>query len=151
MSSTEIVVGADGSPASQVALRWAVAHAARNQASVTAVEVGHHAQFAPGAQTAVQLYGMAPPLERVTHRTRLHDAVVAARGAMRDAPPITELHVDGQPGVELTRLAGTASMLVLGHVPRGRLAELILGSTATECLRHARCPVVLVPVDSWTS
>ena len=46
------------------------------------------------------------------------------------------------------RLPRHAAMLVLGHTRRGRLAELILGGTATECLRTARCPVVLVPADT---
>ena len=35
-------------------------------------------------------------------------------------------------------------MLVLGHT----LADLILGSTAADCLRHAKCAVVLVSADS---
>ena len=148
MNPSEIVVGVDGSPASHAALRWAVRHAARDKATITAVEVGHRARLAPGTSYAVQPYGMAPPIERATHPTRLHDAVQAVRGSIQDAPAIRELHVDGEPGVELTRIAESASMLVLGHTPHGRLTELILGSTATECLRHARCPVVLVPADT---
>jgi nucleotide-binding universal stress UspA family protein len=138
----------DGSPASRAALRWAIRHAAQDQATVTAVEVRRRARLAPGTSYAVQPYGMAPPLERAAHPARLHDAVQAARGSTRDAPAVRELHVDGEPGVELAQLAEGASMLVLGHTPHGRLTELILGSTATECLRHARCPVVLVPANT---
>lgn len=143
----EIVVGFDGSFASHAALRWAIARAARDNASVTAVEVGRRPRPAPGTSYAIQPYGMAPPIERVSHASGLRDAVAAARGSTRTTPPVVELHVDGEPGVELARFAESAAMLVLGHTPRGRLAELVLGGTATECLRHARCPVVLIPAD----
>lgn len=147
MNTSEIVVGVDGSPASQAALRWAMRRAARDHATLTAIQVDHRARLAPGTSYAVQPYGMAPPIELATHPARLHETVTAARRAMRDAPSVTELHLDGEPGVELARPAEDATMLVLGHTQHGRLAELILGSTATECLRHARCPVVLVPAD----
>ncbi len=90
---------------------------------------------------------MAPPIERVTHKSSLHEAILAARGS-HNATPVVELHVDGEPGVELTRIAEGAAMLVLGHTPHGRLTELILGSTGSECLRHARCPVVFIPADA---
>jgi nucleotide-binding universal stress UspA family protein len=148
MTSGQIVVGVDGSAESMTALRWAIRHATRNHATVTAVEVSHRPRLAPGTSYAIQPYGMAPPIERIRHSTRLHAAVVAARGSMRDAPPVTELHVEGEPGVELTHIAESAAMLVLGHSPRSRLADLILGGTATECLRTARCPVVLVPAHT---
>lgn len=140
----EIVVGFDGSSASHAALRWAISRAAREDATVTAVEVNHPSRLAPGTSYAVQPYGMAPPIERATHKSSLHAAIRAARGPHRSTP-VVELHVDGEPGVELARIAEGASMLVLGHTPHGRLTELILGSTGGQCLRHARCPVVFIP------
>jgi nucleotide-binding universal stress UspA family protein len=143
----EIVVGFDGSSASHAALRWAVRRAAEEQASVTVVEVGYRVRLAPGTSYAVQPYGTAPPIERMGQRSQLHDAVAAAKGN-RTEPGIVELHVDGEPAVELTKLAENATMLVVGHTRRGRLSELILGSTAASCLRHARCPVVLVPEEA---
>lgn len=148
MTSSQIVVGVDGSAESLAALRWAIRRAARDHTTVTAVEVGHRPRLAPGTSYAIQPYGMAPPIERVTHPARLHTAVDAAVGAMRGAPTVMELHVEGEPGIELTRIAESAAMLVLGHSRRGRLAELVLGGTASECLRTARCPVVLVPADT---
>lgn len=143
----EIVVGFDGSFASHAALRWAINRAAEDDATVTAVEVAHRPRLAPGTSYAVQPYGMAPPIERVAQASSLHEAVLAARGTHRSTP-VVELHVDGEPGVELARIAESAAMLVLGHTPHGRLTELILGSTASDCLRHARCPVVLIPADA---
>jgi nucleotide-binding universal stress UspA family protein len=33
-------------------------------------------------------------------------------------------------------------------MPPSLLTELILGSTGSECLRHAHCPVVFIPADA---
>ena len=143
----EIVVGYDGSSASHAALRWAISRATRDDATVTAVEVTHPSRLAPGTSYAVQPYGMAPPIERVTRKTSLHEAILAARGS-HSSTPIVELHMDGEPSVELTRIAEGAAMLVLGYAPHRRITELILGSTGSECLRHARCPVVFIPADA---
>ena len=100
----EIVVGYDGSSASHTALRWAINRATRDDATVTAVEVTHPSRLAPGTSYAVQPYGMAPPIERVGRRSSLHEAVLAARGS-HASTPVVELRVDGEPGVELTRIA----------------------------------------------
>ena len=141
----EIVVGFDGSSASHAALRWAISRATRDDATVTAVQVTHRSD--PGTSYAAQPYGMAPPIERVGRKSSLHDAILAARGSHRSTP-VVESHVDGEPGVELTRISESASMLVLGYAPHSRITELILGSTGSECLRHARCPVVFIPADA---
>jgi nucleotide-binding universal stress UspA family protein len=54
---------------------------------------------------------------------------------------------DGSPSKALTQLATDADMLVVGaHHRRG--LGLLLGSTASSCVRHARCPVVVVPTGS---
>lgn len=141
----EIVVGFDGLPASYAALRWAISRATRDDATVTAVQVTHRSNV--GSSYAAQSYGVAPPIERAARKTSLHEAIQAARGPHRSTP-VVELHVDGEPGVELTRIAESASMLVLGYAPHSRITELILGSTGSECLRHARCPVVFIRSDA---
>ena len=142
----EIVVGFDGSSASHAALRWAISRANRDDATVTAVEVTHPSRLAPGSSYAVQPYGVAPPIERASRRSSLHEAIQAARGP-RVSTPVVEVRVDGEPGVELARIAEGAAMLVLGHTPHTRISQLILGSTGADCLRHARCPVVFIPAD----
>jgi nucleotide-binding universal stress UspA family protein len=144
---SKIVVGFDGSFASRTALRWAISRAARDNATVTAVEVARQPRLVPGTSYAVQPYGMAPPIERMSRQSSLHEAILAARSVHRTASEVMELHVDGDPGVELARLAQGATMLVLGHTPRTRLTEFIVGSTASDCLRRTRCPIVLIPAD----
>jgi len=144
-----IVVGVDGSAASVAALRWAIARAKADHTTVTAVEVRPVLHPLPGAAYSIQPYGTAPPAERL--RSRLHDTVVATVAATvavdTDAPQVAELQLEGDPGVELTRVvADRGAMLVLGYHPHSRVTEFLLGRVTGECLRHSRRPVVLVPV-----
>jgi len=39
-------------------------------------------------------------------------------------------------------------LLVIGARGRGVLAALLLGSVASYCVRHAPCPVLVVPASS---
>lgn len=140
-----IVVGVDGSAASVAALRWAIARAKADHTSVTAVEVRPASHPLPGAAYSIQPYGSAPPAERL--HTRLHDTVVATIAMDTDPPRIAELQLEGDPGVELTRVvAERGAMLALGYHPHSRVTEFLLGRVTGKCLRHSRQPVVLVPV-----
>lgn len=141
--SRDIVVGVDGSAASEAALRWAVRCATAEDRAVTAVEVRVPVQLAPGTSYAPAPYGLRPPPERM--ESFLHRTVVAVREATPDGPRITEVRLRGEPGVELAHAARDAAMLVLGHIPHGRTTEFLFGRVTAECLRHAGVPVVLVP------
>ena len=138
-----IVVGVDGSAASRAALRWAIDRAAADGGTVTAVEVTFPTRLAPGTSYAPAPYGIAPPLPRAV--SPLHEIVAAVREAVHDAPTITELRVRGEVGAELVRAAEGSDLLVLGHTPHNRATELLFGRVIAECVRRARCPVVLVP------
>jgi nucleotide-binding universal stress UspA family protein len=145
MSGT-IMVGVDGSAASEAALRWAVERATAEHRTVTAVEVRAPVRLMPGTSYAPAPYGLTPPPERA-HST-LHDTVTAVRRTVRDAPEITELQPRGEAGTELAHLARNATMLVLGHTPHGRTTEFLFGRVTAECLHHAGVPVVLVPANT---
>lgn len=140
-----IVVGVDGSTASRAALRWAVSEAGRTPGTeIVAVHVGRRPHLAPATSYAVQPYGTAPPIER-TRRVQLHDIVSTVSQDGPDAPVISEVRIEGEPAAELIRSCRDTDLLVLGTTPHSRLTELALGSVATDCARHAPCPVVLVP------
>lgn len=51
----------------------------------------------------------------------------------------------GWPGGVLARYGESARMIVVGRHRRGRVAEALLGSTATALATSAHCPVVAVP------
>jgi nucleotide-binding universal stress UspA family protein len=38
-----------------------------------------------------------------------------------------------------------ADMLVLGNFGQGHIADALLGSVSAGCIRHASCPVVVIP------
>lgn len=137
-----IVVGVDGSAASAAALRWALTRAAEEKCPITAVEVHARTHPLPGAAYAVQPHGSTPP----TTRTWLHQTVAATAAAMPDAPEVVEMQLRGEPGPELARAAAGEAMLVLGYRPHSRITDFLLGRVTGECLRHARGPVVLVPL-----
>lgn len=138
-----IVVGVDGSAASVMALRWAVARATVEHRTVTAVEVRTPVRIGPGTSYAPAPFGRTSPYRTVG---KLHDTVAAVQQAVPEAPRITELERSGDAGVELARAARGAVMLVLGHTPHRRTTEFLFGGVTAECLRHAGVPVVLVPI-----
>jgi nucleotide-binding universal stress UspA family protein len=144
-----IVVGVDGSPSSLAALRWAARQAHRSGESIEAVMVFEPPPtmvFAAGGYPAVT------GVDAVTARARAERALEAAVAATVGAEG-----VDVRPGVvadasatrALTRVARGAAMLVVGAHHHGPLGVL-LGSTASACLRHAACPVVVVPAETET-
>jgi nucleotide-binding universal stress UspA family protein len=53
--------------------------------------------------------------------------------------------VVGDPATELTRRSGHLDLLVLGSRSHGPLRRLILGSTSRHLVRHAACPVLVLP------
>lgn len=131
-----IIVGVDGSPASHAALRWAASVASAQDCEIAAVAVQPRTPaFMPAASMALLPYGKAPEPQPAARAQRLH-ALVEQAGAGH----VTEHLLTGDPARELTRLARPGDLLVIG---RGSL----IGSVARACVRHAQCPVVVVPAE----
>lgn len=126
--SSRIVVGVDGSPAAQAALAWAVQEAKRVNASVLALSV-HQLSQSSGA-----------------HRHDLAKAV-AALGMEAEGVQIEQEVSYGQPGPALVELSADAGLLVIGDHGYHKAGVLVMSSVTTYCLRHARCPVVAVPLE----
>jgi len=143
----QIVVGVDGSAASDAAVRWAVREARLRRATLRLV-CAHHSDarlYAPYAPR-----GQVRPDERYAAARALLDR--AAELAARRLPPervLAEL-VNEPPARALLGRAADAEMLVLGAarpaVQPGQPA-LALGPVARDCLRRAPCPVVVVAAE----
>jgi nucleotide-binding universal stress UspA family protein len=58
----------------------------------------------------------------------------------------TEL-VRGDTGRILAARSRDVDLIVLGHRPGPPVLDSLLGSLSDHCIRHAACPVVVVPVD----
>lgn len=139
-----IVVGVDGSEVSRRALRLALDEATLRGTRVRAV----HAWSAtwPVPLTGA---GFVPPVDpepmRVAAETVLRETIEAVAG--QDAARLEHTLVEGPPGEAILESASAADaeLIVLGHSRHGALGALVLGSVSEHVLRHARCPVLVVP------
>lgn len=136
MGGARIVVGFDGSADAERAVRWAAAQARARHA---VLEVVHAYDF--------------PYLERLgadAQRLLRDEATATAHAGRRlacDAEPDLTVEVTVAPGSTagvLVERATGADLLVVGHQGANRGHHRILGSTATRCVQHAPCSVVVV-------
>jgi nucleotide-binding universal stress UspA family protein len=75
----------------------------------------------------------------------LEETVAAVLGA-HDDPRLNAEVVQGSPPEVLCAASRDAQLLVLGSHGHGQLFEAVLGSVSQYCVRHASCPVVVIPV-----
>lgn len=139
--SRPIVVGVDGSPASQAALAWAVEEAARRGCAVEAI-TGQHRDFgmAVGAVPIDMMIGMLPEELRAAQQDVLDTAVAGVT---------TEVEIRTTAAAEEAKLALVeaakhASLLVVGRRGLGAVMATLLGSVSLYCVHHASCPVVVI-------
>jgi nucleotide-binding universal stress UspA family protein len=133
-----IVVGVDGSAPSSSAVRWALTQASERQAPLHLVHA-YSIYFTPPGPPTVDFY---PSLRRNAERL-LADVVAAEVGDRADVE-LHQIAVDEFPSRGLLHAARDAQLLVVGTRGRGGFAELILGSTAHQCVLHAPCPVAVL-------
>ncbi|MBQ0988212.1 universal stress protein [Streptomyces sp. F63] len=144
-----VVVGVDGSAGSVAALRWAAARAPSLGAGLVVVHAwepatGRRAPYAPAASrpSGTESRGSAGEV--------LERALRAGLGPSAEAG-VRAVLAEGPPAAVLLRYADDALLLVLGRHPPGPGPGRPVppnaggGPVARDCLRHARCPVVVVP------
>ena len=144
-----VVVGVDGSPTSYTALRWALGHAGRTGGQVRAIRCLRPVAM-PAWEAAVTGEPVPASAEQQVRAERELDQVVAAAlvrdGAQRVAVQRTVVH--GPAGPVLVAEAGGAALLVVGSHGHRRLTELAHRSVSAYWIRHASCPVVVIPPAS---
>lgn len=132
-----IVVGIDGTESSVHALEWAVQMARANGDLVHAV----HAQRTGFHRDESGFLAISPSSRRAAHKV-VDDAVAAVAPRASGVEVITEV-LTGRPGAVLVRAALGASLVVIGEcesaVHRGC-------ANAEYVMKHADCPVVVVPM-----
>ncbi|MEZ5114628.1 MAG: universal stress protein [Candidatus Nanopelagicales bacterium] len=132
-----IVVGADGSDLSILALQWAVDHARLIGAEVRVIT----AFSIPWTIFVTPTYTGAD-YERDA-REMLELTVEKALPGGTDVP-LRVSTAQVRPAIALTAAAKGAELLVVGAQGHGELPGMHLGSVATYCVHHAPCPVVVV-------
>lgn len=141
-----VVVGVDGSPASEAAIGLAFDEAATRGCGLVGVLAWTDTIFPVGpyggeypvidwtllAEEADELLG-----ERLAGWSEKYPEVVVRRRIERD-----------RPATALLDAAKEAQLLVVGSRGRGGFAGLTLGSVSQAMLHHAPCPVVIARPDS---
>lgn len=146
-ADSRIVVGVDGSAASDAAVRWAVREARLRHATVHLVSAYHsdprqRAQYVPSSR-------MTPQEERSAAAALLAEAVKLARRYL-PAGQLTAEVANELPVRALLDRAAHAELLVLGTTrprPQPGQPPKAMGPVARPCLRLAHCPVVVVSPD----
>ncbi|MEV7773702.1 universal stress protein [Kitasatospora sp. NPDC086791] len=136
-----IVVGVDGSPASEQALRWAVDYAKAVGGTVNAIAAWEYPAFYGWAGQPVPTTETVNP-EELAGKT-LSDTVVKVVG---DSPAvrISESVMPGNAAKALLEAAEGAALLVVGSRGLGGFSGVLLGSVSRHLTEHAPCPVVVV-------
>jgi nucleotide-binding universal stress UspA family protein len=133
-----VVVGVDGSAPSDAAVRWALTQAAERKVPLHLVHAYRIRVTPPGPP----LVGFDASLRQDAERL-LADVADANIGESADVEA-HRIAVDEFPSRGLLDAARDAQLLVVGSRGRGGFTELVLGSTAHQCMLHAPCPVAVL-------
>jgi nucleotide-binding universal stress UspA family protein len=133
-----IVVGIEGTVASEGALEWAVREAALRGCSVTVV---HAWDFVPARDAG----RMTEHEEKTASECMLDAEVACALRKVGESPEVQTRSVKGAPARVLLAAAEDAELLVLGRGHRSGVLDIIRNSVSAECVRRATCPVVVIP------
>jgi nucleotide-binding universal stress UspA family protein len=136
-----IVVGVDGSPSAEVALRHAVQQAETWGAELVAVA---------GVPLGTGAGMLAWLPSQIDHEQVLDDVkagldVIVDRVESEHPGLVIKRHVlDGSGAELLTEFSTAADLVVVGSRGRGGFRGLLLGSTSQAVLHHSKCPVLVV-------
>jgi nucleotide-binding universal stress UspA family protein len=139
-----IVVGVDASEGARRALQWAVAEAARRHARLEVLH-GWHIPYVGAGMWGPTITVDPHEFEQVA-REQLRHIVDSVDTSALAEPPIESM-VNGGAAETLLTAGKDADLLVVGSRGLGGFSGLLLGSTSSQVVHHAPCPVVVVPGD----
>lgn len=141
-----IVVGYDGSPASEAAAHWAAAEADRRHAKIRLL----HVLTLPvsAGPMGVSISHQIEPLRRAAER--LLDQTCRRIRADHPGLQIEVVIQYGGVAPALLQEATDAVLIVVGSRGLGEFRDLAVGSVSAHVATHAPCPVVVIP-SRWTS
>jgi len=140
-----IIVGVDGSPASENAVTWAAEEARLQHRDLTLVHAQTH--VTTNELALLTSAGIAPQQIRDEIRTDAEHLVERAHSLASERCPgaaISTVIESEDARKLLLELSRTASMTVVGTRGHGLVAGLLLGSVSAAVVRHAETPVAVV-------
>jgi nucleotide-binding universal stress UspA family protein len=140
-----ILVGHDGSQHGDVALQWAARLATQ---SGLPLHVMRSWVISSAPRPATWSPGYAPPLADFEAAVRSELEEDVRRCALPESGAQPAIHVvHGTAARRLVEATQKADMVVVSKRGRGGFMGLVLGSTSDQVVRHAHCPVVVVPAS----
>lgn len=137
--SDPIVVGVDGTPASDRALAWAVDEAVTRGCPLHVVNVWQYEALVDWTETSAQR-------EQAASEQLVEQALQRALQGRADQPEIVRRSLRGDAAEVLETASEGAAMLVVASHTDHRIRQMILGSTSMHVVHHAHAPVVVIPV-----
>lgn len=134
---TTILVGVDGSPASEWATAFAFAEASRRHLQLVALHActdAEAAELPSMEESCARAFGARLLAERLAGSKTDHPEVV-----------VQPLVADGDPAGQLIAHSAFAQLTVVGRRGRGGFHRMLLGSVSGAVLQAARSPVVVTP------
>lgn len=143
-SSRPVIVGVDGAPECELAVRWGAREATSLRVSLTLL----NAHSYPAMYGAAGAYAFPvesdPVLDRAGAQAIVDEAVQRQRVAHPDGPETTGLVVENSRAGGLLEASAEASVVVVGSRQLGVIGAALLGSTGAAVAARASCPVVVV-------
>jgi nucleotide-binding universal stress UspA family protein len=135
-----IVVGVDDSESSHRALRWAVQEAVRRQARLTIITA-----WTWDAVEGTPLAMIDPEAMHDIAENTQDDAVKEILAEGPTPPEVLREVVQATASEALIEASQGAELIVVGTHGRGPVKSFLLGSVSLSVIRHASCPVVVMP------
>lgn len=138
-----IVVGVDGSPEAEHALRWAAQEARLRDATLEVV-YAYDAHLGEGViGSALGTGAQVGVKARVAANQLLEDGLAKVSDVAAGLSVEPNAVAGAAAGVLVERAKG-ADLLVVGSRGRGGFSGLLLGSVSHQAVHHAECPVAVI-------
>lgn len=135
--SQHVVIGVDGSEASEAALRWGLDYATHHHARVTLLQIADDSFLSDRAAFRSESQAVSDRL--------LKQEIEAARN-YGFTGEIDGVAVVGHPVEEFEKFSKSADLVVLGDHTGNRAATAFFGSRSVKIAAVSKAPVVVVPV-----
>jgi nucleotide-binding universal stress UspA family protein len=138
-----VVVGVDGSPASEAALTFALGEARLRDTALIAVNSWWEFPDQALAPAGADVFDDMDEADAEARR-RLAEAVAGVSSTYPEVVLQTRSVRDMTPSLALIELSRMAGLVVVGSRGRGGFASLVLGSVSRDVLATAQAPVAIV-------